>query len=106
MTGSIYVGAPTTAWNRVAVNAKSREKRLQTRQTNRVIAISVLTIFSLIEGAAVYMGSFTDRTWLEVLSTVCIFFNIPLIVWLGRLWLRDFKRELQIERQNRKGGLV
>lgn len=101
MTGSIYLGTPT-AWTR----SLSRERRLQTRQTNRVIAISVLTIFSLIEGAAVYMGIFTDQTWLEVLGTICIFCNIPLIVWLGRLWLRDFKREIQIERQNRKGGLL
>lgn len=95
MTGSIYLGTPT-AWTR----SLSRERRLQTRQTNRVIAIAVLTVLSLIEGAAVFMNVI-DREWLEVLGTVCIFFNIPLIVWLGRLWLRDFKRELQIERQNR-----
>lgn len=101
MTGSIYFGTPT-AWTR----SMSREKRLQTRQTNRVIAISVLTVLSLIEGAGIYMGIFTDRTWLEVLGIICIFCNIPLIVWLGRLWLRDFKREIQIERQNRKGGLL
>ena len=101
MTGtSIYLGTPT-AWSR----SLSREKRLQTRQTNRVIAISVLTIFSLILGVVLYMGAF-DREWLEVLGTVCIFFNIPLIVWLGRLWLRDFRREIQIERQSRRGGVL
>ena len=84
----------------------SREKRLQTRQTNRVIAISVLTVLSLIEGAGIYMGIFTDRTWLEVLGIICIFCNIPLIVWLGRLYIREWQRENQIERQNMKGGLL
>lgn len=94
MTGSIYFGAPT-AWTR----SMSREKRLQTRQTNRVIAISVLTVLSLIEGAGIYMGIFTDRTWLEVLGTICIFCNIPLIVWLGRLYIREWQRENQIRKQ-------
>ena len=101
MTGSIYFGTPT-AWTR----SMSREKRLQTRQTNRVIAISVLTVLSLIEGAGIYMGIFTDRTWLEVLGIICIFCNIPLIVWLGRLYIREWQRENQIERQNMKGGLL
>lgn len=94
MTGSIYFGTPT-AWTR----SMSREKRLQTRQTNRVIAISVLTVLSLIEGACIYMGIFTDRTWLEVLGTICIFCNIPLIVWLGRLYIREWRRENQIRKQ-------
>ena len=94
------MGTPT-AWSR----SLSREKRLQTRQNNRVIAISVLTILSLVLGVVVYMDVF-DREWLEFIGTVCIFINIPLIVWLGRLWLRDFKREIQIERQYKKGGMV
>ncbi len=95
MTGtSIYLGTPT-AWTR----SMSREKRLQTRQTNRVIAISVLTVLSLIEGAGIYMGIFTDRTWLEVLGIICIFCNIPLIVWLGRLYIREWQRENQIRKQ-------
>lgn len=102
MTGSIYLGAPT-AWTR----SLSREKRVATRQANRVIALSVLTILSLIEGATVVMGShYQIEDWLMVTSAVCIFFNIPLIVWLGRLWLRDFKREIQIERQYKKGGML
>lgn len=94
MTGSIYLGAPT-AWTR----SLSREKRVATRQANRVIALSVLTILSLIEGAGIYMGIFTDRTWLEVLGTICIFFNIPLIVWLCRLYIREWQRENQIRKQ-------
>lgn len=94
MTGSIYFGTPT-AWTR----SMSREKRLQTRQTNRVIAISVLTVLSLIEGAGIYMGIFTDRTWLEVLGIICIFCNIPLIVWLGRLYIREWQRENKIRKQ-------
>lgn len=78
----------------------SREKRLQTRQTNRVIAISVLTVLSLIEGATVVMGShYQIEDWLMVTSAVCIFFNIPLIVWLGRLYIREWKRENQIRKQ-------
>lgn len=95
MTGSIYFGTPT-AWSR----SLSREKRLQTRQTNRVIAISVLTIFSLIEGATVVMGShYQIEDWIMVSSAVCIFFNIPLIVWLGRLYIREWQRENQIRKQ-------
>ena len=94
MTGSIYLGTPT-AWTR----SLSRERRLQTRQTNRVIAISVLTVLSLIEGAGIYMGIFTDQTWLEVLGTICIFCNIPLIVRLGRLYIREWQRENQIRKQ-------
>ena len=95
MTGSIYLGTPT-AWSR----SLSREKRLQTRQTNRVIAISALTILSLIEGATVVMGShYQIEDWIMVTSAVCIFFNIPLIVWLGRLYFRDLQRENQIRKQ-------
>lgn len=93
MTGSIYFGTPT-AWSR----SLSRERRLQTRQTNRVIAISVLTVLSLILGVVLYMGAF-DREWLEVLGTICIFCNIPLIVWLGRMYIREWQRENQIRKQ-------
>lgn len=95
MTGSIYLGTPT-AWSR----SLSRERRLQTRQTNRVIAISVLTLLSLIEGATVVMGShYQIEDWIMVTSAVCIFFNIPLIVWLGRLYIREWQREKQIRKQ-------
>ena len=101
MTGSIYVGAPT-AWLR----SKSREKRVATRQANRVRTIAVLTLLSLIEGATVVMGShYQIEDWLMVTSAVCIFFNIPLIVWLGRLYIREWQRENQIRKQY-KGGLV
>lgn len=106
MTASIYVGAPT-AWqhartieNRAAAAQVSREKRVATRQANRVMTIAVLTLLSLIEGATVVMGShYQIEDWLMVTSAVCIFFNIPLIVWLGRLYIRDWQRENQIRKQ-------
>ena len=55
---------------------------------------------SLIEGATVVMGShYQIEDWIMVTSTVCIFFNIPLIVWLGRLYIREWQRENQIRKQ-------
>lgn len=95
MTGSIYVGAPT-AWQW----SKSREKRVATRQANRVRTIAVLTVLSLIEGVTVVMGSsYQIEDWLMVTSAVCVFINIPLIVWLGRLYIREWQRENQIRKQ-------
>lgn len=103
MAESMYLTGPVTAWNHqrnAAVAWASREKRVATRQANRVRTIAVLTILSLIEGAVMYMGIM--ETWLAAVAAVCIFINIPLIVWLGRLWLRDNRREEQIRKQYNK----
>lgn len=99
MAESIYAGS-VTAWNHQknsAVAWASREKRVATRQANRLWTMAVLTVLSLIEGAAMYMGIM--ETWLAAVAAVCIFINIPLIVWLGRLWFRDNRREEQIRKQ-------
>lgn len=46
------------------------------------------------------MGShYQIEDWIMATSAVCIFFNIPLIVWLGRLYIREWQRETQIRKQ-------
>lgn len=93
MTGtSIYLGTPT-AWTR----SLSREKRVATRQANRVRTIAVLTLLSLIEGAAIVMGSFPE--WLSFTGAVCILINLILIGRLVQLWYREWQRENQIRKQ-------
>lgn len=103
MTASIYVGAPT-AWqhartieNRAAAAQVSREKRVATRQANRVRTIAVLTVLSLMEGATMYMGII--ETWLAAVAAVCICINIPLIGRLVYLWYIEERREEQIRKQ-------
>ena len=94
--------AQVTAWMHAA-NVKaawaSREKRIAAIQSNRLITIAVLTILSLIEGAAIGMGALTATHWLEVAGTLCIMFNIPLIVRLVYLWYIEYRREEDIREQ-------
>lgn len=85
--------AQVTAWQ----HSLSREKRVATRQANRVKTIAVLIILSLIEGAAIKMGSFAE--WLSFTGAVCIFINVILISRLLRLWYIEYRREREIEKQ-------
>lgn len=99
MTTDIYVGGPT-AWQRRIAREKqinSWEKRVATRQANRVKTISALIILSLIEGAAIKMGTFAE--WLTFTGAVCIFINVILIGRLLRLWFREWQREDEIRKQ-------
>lgn len=101
-TTSIYAGS-VTAWNHqknAAVAWVSREKRVATRQANRLRTVAVLTVLSLIEGAAMYMGII--ETWMAAVAAVCICINIPLIGRLVYLWCIEERREEQIRKQSNR----
>ena len=89
-----YSSTPTASQRAI-----SREKRVATRQSDRVRAIVVLTVLSLVEGAAVYMGNLHDFPVLTVLAAVCIGINIPLIGRLIQMFWREQKRENEIHNQ-------
>ena len=78
----------------------SREKRIEGIQRGRVRTIAVLTLMSLVEWGVVCMSYYVDvPRWLIIVNVACVFFNVPLIWWLGGLWWEQRKREKEIERQ-------
>ena len=104
MATSIYSGN-VTAWNHASNSSAawaSREKRVATRQANRMLSVAVLTLLSLGEGVTIIMGLWETKPLLEVLCAVCIMCNIPLIVRLVYLWCIEERREEQIRNQYNK----
>ena len=90
----------TTYSHPYILTEESRELRVARVQRIRMQLVVVLTLMSLIELAVLCMGYYTEVPfWLVVLCIVCVFLNLPLILWLGSMWLDSRKREERIKKQ-------
>ena len=80
------------------VFTESREKRVARVQRWRMQLTLVLTLMSLVELTVVCMGYYTEVPfWLMMLCIVCVFLNLPLILWLVSVWKDRRNREERIK---------
>jgi len=87
--------------------SESREKRIAGIQRNRLLVMGVLTVMTLIEWSVICMSYYTSvPLWLIVANVFCVLINPFLIWWLGGLWWEQRKRNKEIERQYKKGGML
>lgn len=90
----------TTYYHPCILTEESRERRVARVQRMRMQLVVVLTLMSLIELAVLCMGYYTEVPfWLMMLCVVCVFLNLPLILWLCSMWLDSRKREERIKKQ-------